>query len=108
MKMLVSEGHYGDDPMHAPALHSAATHEHRIDPSIRPHVFPASLSTSKPHLGCGKPFSSQTVGPVSGAPCQAKTNDQCNPSGSRLALSLVRLASGLGCGATGDIAPLAS
>src|ERR1700746_1176043 len=94
--------------MHAPAPHPATANEHPVAPPLRRLAFPASLPTSKPHLGCGNPFSAQTVGHVSGAPRQAETHDQCNPSCPGLALAWVRLASGPGCGATRDLSPLAS
>src|ERR1043166_741193 len=94
--------------MDAPAPHPAPAHEHPGHPPLRRHAFPASLPASKPHLGCGKPVSAQTVGHVSGAPHQAETHDQCNPPCPSLALALVRLAAGLGCSATSDLSPLAS
>src|SRR5215470_18102027 len=55
-----------------------------------------------------KSLSAQTTRPLSGTPCHTTARHGYHPPGPTLARALVRLASGAGGGATGDVSPLAS
>src|SRR5215831_12964810 len=97
---------YAESPALAPSPCAVDVHAADAPGGCGPH--PPTRSALSGGARRRKPFSAQTVGHVSGAPRQAETHDQCNPPCPGLALALVRLASGLGCGATRDLSPLAS
>src|SRR5437763_2023509 len=103
-----AEGHLGHDTIYSLAPSCAVSHWHAADAAGRCCPFPSPLSASSSCTRSRKPLSAHAARAVSGAPCATQTCDQRHPPRLGLAGTLVRLASGISHGATGDLDPLAS
>src|SRR5207245_10818757 len=97
---------YAESPTLAPS--PGAVDMHTAEASGGCGTLPPSLSALPHGARRSKPLSAQTTRPLSGTPGHATAYHGCYPPRPALARALVRLASGAGGGATGDVSPLAS